>query len=141
MKRGQAALEFLMTYGWAILVVLAAIAALAYFGVLSPDRFLPEKCTMPSGLACLDFKADASTITLIIQNSLGQDINNVGMNISSCSGNFTGSGSLTNGAQATYNISCSPSSGKFRGTIQFNYVNQATGLSHTKFGEVILSIP
>lgn len=29
-----------MTYGWAILVVLAAIAALAYFGVLSPDKFL-----------------------------------------------------------------------------------------------------
>ena len=42
MRKGQAALEFLMTYGWAILVVLAAIAALAYFGVLSPDRFLPE---------------------------------------------------------------------------------------------------
>ena len=44
-------MEFLMTYGWAILVVLAAIGALAYFGVLSPDRFLPEKCTLPSGVA------------------------------------------------------------------------------------------
>lgn len=33
-KKSQAAMEFLMTYGWAILVVLAAIAALAYFGVL-----------------------------------------------------------------------------------------------------------
>ena len=42
MKKGQAAMEFLMTYGWAILVVLAAIAALAYFGVLSPARFLPR---------------------------------------------------------------------------------------------------
>ena len=44
-KKGQAAMEFLMTYGWAILVVLVAIGALAYFGVLSPDRFLPERCT------------------------------------------------------------------------------------------------
>ncbi len=30
-------IEFLMTYGWAILVVVAAIAALAYFGVLNPN--------------------------------------------------------------------------------------------------------
>jgi len=35
-KKGQndGAMEFLMTYGWAILVVLAAIGALAYFGIL-----------------------------------------------------------------------------------------------------------
>ena len=32
-NRAQAALEFLMTYGWAILVVLVSIGALAYFGV------------------------------------------------------------------------------------------------------------
>jgi len=37
MKKGQAAMEFLMTYGWTVLVVLAAIGVLAYFGVLSPD--------------------------------------------------------------------------------------------------------
>jgi len=39
-KRAQAAMEFLMTYGWAILVVLVAIGALAYVGVLSPEKFL-----------------------------------------------------------------------------------------------------
>lgn len=38
-KKAQAAMEFLMTYGWAILVVLVAIGALAYFGVIDPfDR-------------------------------------------------------------------------------------------------------
>jgi len=42
MKKGQALMEFLMTYGWAILVVLVAIGALAYFGVLNPERFLPK---------------------------------------------------------------------------------------------------
>ena len=34
-KKSQATMEFLMTYGWAILIVLTAIAALVYFGVLS----------------------------------------------------------------------------------------------------------
>ena len=33
-NKSQAAMEFLMTYSWAILVVLVAIGALAYFGVL-----------------------------------------------------------------------------------------------------------
>src|SRR3972149_5660269 len=76
-KRGQAALEFLMTYGWAILVVLAAVGALAYFGVLSPDRFLPEKCTLPSGTACLDFRWDRTAgFTLVIQNAGGFDMAN-----------------------------------------------------------------
>ena len=44
MKKGQVAMEFLMTYGWAILVVIAAIGALAYFEVLSPCRFIPDGC-------------------------------------------------------------------------------------------------
>ena len=37
-KKSQAALEFIMTYGWAILVVLVAIGALAYFGILYDNR-------------------------------------------------------------------------------------------------------
>ena len=55
-KKSQAAMEFLMTYGWAILVVLAAIAALAYFGVLSPEKFLPEKCLIETGITCIGSK-------------------------------------------------------------------------------------
>ena len=85
-KKGQAAMEFLMTYGWAILVVLAAVAALAYFGVLSPDRFLPEQCTLPSGVACLDFTVTGNssnpTFNLIIQNSAGFDMGSVAVNLS-----------------------------------------------------------
>ncbi len=54
MKKGQAAMEFLMTYGWAILVVLAAIGALAYFGVLSPGKLLPERTVFKAPLPNID---------------------------------------------------------------------------------------
>jgi len=80
MKKAQAAMEFLMTYGWAILVVLVAIGALAYFGVLSPDKFLPEKCIISagSGLFCDKFSIDntalAEQIQLKISNSLAEDV-------------------------------------------------------------------
>ena len=73
-KKSQAALEFIMTYGWAILVVLVAIGALTYFGVLSPDRFLPAKCTLQSGIACLDHKATSAALSVVMQNSLGFDL-------------------------------------------------------------------
>ena len=76
-KKGQAAMEFLMTYGWALLVVIAAVGALAYFGILSPDAFLPEKCQGPSGLDCAGSAAVDSSgqgIVMPLTNNLGQDI-------------------------------------------------------------------
>ena len=51
-KRGQAALEFLTTYGWAFLVILVMIGALAYFGVLDPSRFTPQRCQVGVPFNC-----------------------------------------------------------------------------------------
>jgi len=86
-KKGQAAMEFLMTYGWAILVVLAAIGALAYFGVLSPDRFLPDKCTANPPFSCSEFKIDgtADTVMISLQANGGQDLTDVTVELS-CDG-------------------------------------------------------
>ena len=72
--KGQAAMEFLMTYGWAILVVLIVIGALAYFGVLSPSTLLPEKCTFPVSITCTDHSVGQSSITLILLNGAGRDM-------------------------------------------------------------------
>ncbi|MGV8141154.1 MAG: hypothetical protein ACP5NW_01790 [Candidatus Woesearchaeota archaeon] len=70
--RGQAALEFMMTYGWAILVVLAAIGALSYFGILSPSRFTPDTCLASSGFACPGKPILGTTnLTFSIVNGMG----------------------------------------------------------------------
>ena len=79
-KKGQAAMEFLMTYGWAILVVLAAIGALAYFGVLSPDNLLPERTSFQAPLPNMDtaaikvVDADTMTIAIAFSNGVGQTV-------------------------------------------------------------------
>ena len=146
-KKAQAAMEFLMTYGWAIHVVLAAIGALAYFGVLSPDRFLPEKCTLPSGVASLDFTGTSTTVTLVIQNSAGFDMTGVSVYVNSTTDNFacTDSGAdatLTDGEKDTFACgNLTLSSGKFKGTLSIAYTNAQTTMAHIKAGELILKVP
>ncbi|MBW2995455.1 hypothetical protein KY312_03805 [Candidatus Woesearchaeota archaeon] len=140
-KKGQAATEFLMTYGWAILVVVVAIAALAYFGVLSPDQFLPEKCTFPPGIACIDYKITSSSVELYIQNSMGYDITINSVNITDKNCVNSTSVDLVNGAELLYTISCSSTAGsKFKSDIKVNYVNSATNISHSKLGNVVAKV-
>jgi hypothetical protein len=80
---------------------------------------------------------------MIIQNSLGADISGISLavNGTNCEVTAAGPAMLTNGEQGTYTATCSPTSGKFRGTLSFSYVKADTGLSHTKTGELIAQIP
>ncbi|MBL7055997.1 hypothetical protein ISS07_03750 [Candidatus Woesearchaeota archaeon] len=75
-RKGQAALEFLTTYGWAFLVILIMIGALAYFGVLKPSRLLPDRCSVGPEFECQDFQISQSddTIKLRLKNNLGEPV-------------------------------------------------------------------
>ena len=142
-KKGQAALEFLMTYGWAILVVLVAVGALAYFGVLSPDKFLPAKCTMPAGLACTDHKATATSMVLRIQNSLGYDVTVDAVKSAGCTA-LGSQGTLANGNAATYTLTCTNSGSKYNGQANITYTvinpDGTTGIQHNGLGQVTTRI-
>ena len=141
--KSQAALEFLMTYGWAILVVLVAVGALAYFGVLSPDKFLPSKCLLQAGMGCVDYKATRTQVTAVIQNSLGYDISSIVVGIGSC-GTSSSTASLTNGAKATYTITCAGTDwdlikdgSKFSNQqVNVSYLITETGLTHINQGSM-----
>lgn len=56
-------MESLLLYGLAILVVLLAIGALTYFGVLDLGRALPDRCTLTSSgaLDCLEWSVSQGT--------------------------------------------------------------------------------
>ena len=157
-KRGQAAMEFLMTYGWALLVVLVAIGALAFFGVLDPGKFLPASCTLFPGLGCNDFKIDGSTdtVTLIVQNGLGSDMSltsftasgdctstDVNGDLSTCtmSGGACDSNSIPDGAECQVDCTCQEtltSGGKAKVDITIVYTTGT--LPHTKTGQLTAPI-
>ena len=139
-RKSQAALEFIMTYGWAILVVLVAIGALAYFGVLSPDRFLPSRCTLQSGIACLDHKATATTLTIYVKNSLGYDLTVDAVKAQQCTA-LGSQGTLSNGGAATYNfLNCINSGSKYNGNVNISYTNIDTGVTHVNQGQITTRI-
>ncbi len=74
-KKGQSALEFLMTYGWAILIILVMIAALVYFGVFNPSRLTPERCTAVPGFGCNDYQmVSTGAASFLIANAKGDSI-------------------------------------------------------------------
>lgn len=73
--KAQAALEYLVTYGWAFLVIIAAVSALSYFGVLTPKNYMPEKCDFGQQLSCVDQYIDTDGITILrFKNDFGANI-------------------------------------------------------------------
>ena len=72
--KAQAALEFLTTYGWAFLVILIMIGTLAYFGVLSPGKILPNRCLFGTEFQCIDYRIQIGQIDLKLKNSVGEAI-------------------------------------------------------------------
>jgi len=140
-RKSQAALEFIMTYGWAILVVLVAIGALAYFGVLDPGKFLPAKCTLQSGIACVDHKATATTLVVSVRNSLGYDITVNAVGATGCTG-LGSQGTLVNGltTPTSYTLTCVNSGTKYNGNVDINYTNADTGVTHSNRGQVTTRI-
>ena len=53
-KRGQVAMEFLMTYGWAIIIILLAVAALWYLGVFKAS--ITSRCEVKAPFNCASVK-------------------------------------------------------------------------------------
>lgn len=75
-SNAQAALEFLTTYGWAFLVILIMIGTLAYFGILSPGKILPNRCTIGPEFDCVDYQISATqnTFKIRLKNNVGEPI-------------------------------------------------------------------
>lgn len=73
-RKAQAAMEFLMTYGWALLAVLVVIGALAYLGILDVETILPERCTFPVPLNCQDHVVNDDDLQLVLLNGAGRGV-------------------------------------------------------------------
>ncbi len=160
-KRGQAAMEFLMTYGWALLVVLVAIGALAFFGVLNPGQFLPDTCTMPPGISCIESQAlgivATNNVKLVLQNGFGDNMDMMGAaaangysltltnkpGITCIIGTPAPSDPLISGTTSPVSFTCTPVLTKgenIKGSLQINYTLGTSTLAHSKLGSIAMKV-
>jgi hypothetical protein len=150
-KKSQAALEYLTTYGWAFLVVLVAIGALIYFGIMNPARFAPNSCTTSTDFRCVDYVLKAGAIGAVkikIANAMSKPVQ---FDSFSCifEDGTTIAGTTSDGPEwgpnKNFEFTCSGSNpleagekGKVK--IEIKYKKTADGYIHTSKGTIIANV-
>jgi len=73
--RGQSALEYLMTYGWALVVIVIAVAALVV--LINPGNIAGDQCDARLGSAFTigdESTYDGTTLQLVLTNQAGRSL-------------------------------------------------------------------
>ena len=109
-KKGQAAMEFLMTYGWAILAAVIAIGVLAYFGVFSPGKYVTGNAVVnpPFYISAANAKESNGAyggIQLALKNNGGEDYTIKSVIISNC-GSYVGDVDANADSTPTVTVEC-----------------------------------
>jgi len=144
--KAQSAMEYLMTYGWAILIIAVVLGALFSLGVFSGSSLLGTSCIASPGYLCQNpVLSTSGTLTVLIGQSTGATDYNAIFYVSSQTTGVNSAGfptqaypctssSSTLSSGQTVQISCSgvvPSSSpigtSFSGYIWLNYSSTSGG--------------
>jgi hypothetical protein len=157
-RKAQSALEYLTTYGWAILILSVVIAALAALGIFNPNQFVTQECLMPADFSCVTYFLYSNGImALQLQQSLQYPVNVTSIG---CSQNSTPatpnisnppSNQIYMPIESTYNFSiqCKQSAGGnyigtpgglFQGYVGINFTDLTTGFPHSDIGKMVVKI-
>ena len=82
--KGQSAVEYIMTYGWAILALMIVLAALVASGVLSPNYLVSEECSLGSNIPCsfaVYNEGGQTKMSLMVYNGFPYKIKITDMNV------------------------------------------------------------
>ncbi len=134
-NRGQAALEFLMTYGWAILSAIIVIGALGSYFYFNQGGSTSIFVNAPFyGVAA---SATGTTLSVEIDNKGGETLSNVSVAVAGCTTNTTGFSSSVSGPQII-ELACSgmSSGSTFSGDISVSYLRPDSSLPLTSTGSV-----
>ena len=74
-RKSQSALEYMMTYGWAILIIVIVAGVLYSLGIFTPSLSASPTVTGFNGLGSVQAECSAYGLEIILGNSLGVTIN------------------------------------------------------------------
>ncbi|HLD15766.1 MAG TPA: hypothetical protein VJB94_04290 [Candidatus Nanoarchaeia archaeon] len=141
-KKGQAALEYMATYGWVIVAIMASVAAIYYFGVLDFSKFKPESCSLTIGLDCVGFRVATSSADIVVRNGLGYDLTEFNITFESDGGPCdnvlqAASSGLNDGEEEKLSFTCaisSESGEKITSRLKISYTS--SGSPHISYGKL-----
>jgi len=155
-KKGQAAMEFLMTYGWAILAAIVAIGVLAYFGVFSPGKIAGSNAIINNPFYASSWQVNTTSVNLEVLNNGGDTVKvfNVTVTGSGSSAGIVCGGAgymnataplivMETGAQKLISSACSGAltvGNNFAGNIKVDYFKSGSSLNQTATGTVRAAI-
>jgi len=146
-KKGQAAIEYLATYGWAILLISIVGVVVWKMGILTPPPPPPD-CRGFSQIRPIDWSFDSKSgdFSIVIVNEANTKlrINANGVstlieNQGACSTAPNSDINISAGGKAQINISNCPASsinsgGYYKAKINITYYNVASGMTHISIG-------
>ncbi len=72
-RSAQSAMEYLMTYGWAILIIAVVLAALFELGVFNGSNLAPQACIAQAGFVCRNPVYTANGIGITFGQTTGRE--------------------------------------------------------------------
>lgn len=143
-------MEFLMTYGWAILIMLTVIAILFYLGIFQPGTVAPNACVLPQGFSCYGYKVSSGLsgnglLALRLTQSTGHTVYIKQM---ACSDEEPPAMEdvnerVYNGETLNVSLNCIRADGSrpgvgdfYRGTLYMTYTDETTNIDHSISGEI-----
>ncbi len=150
MQKLQSALEYLMTYSWAILIIAIVLIALYALNVFTPQSYFTNLCTMPAGFSCTsDYLYGNGLVLLNIQytNTNPISVKQVGCNSNQTLANihtYANAIVMNTGTNNTFAITCYTGNVIFTGTldsvftgsIAINYTDTYTGFQQLIYGKI-----
>jgi len=134
--KGQAAMEFLMTYGWAILAAIIVIGILGYY-YFSSDVLTPKASVVNPPFYLNAQNAQTTGVTLELKNNGGETYNIQSVTVSNCNSTAAAPGAITAGNITTISLPCTLSSGStFKGDIAVTYRKVGSSVDLTSTGSM-----
>ena len=139
MKRGQAAMEFLMTYGWAILAAIIAIGVL-YLIIGNPANIVGDRFTITEPFIAVAKAATISGVTIEVKNGAGVPVTINSTYIQNCGTDNTIYSVAIDATQAI-TVSCTLTAGnRIKGNVVVSYTTVGSTVTQKSSGSVNLKV-
>lgn len=138
-KRGQAAMEFLMTYGWAILAAVIVVGVLWYM-IGNPANLAGNNFQVSAPLVGNAMSIDATTTTLEIRNGASESITVTNITVGSC--NSAPGASVAAGSLQAFSVACNRTSGdRVNDDVTISYTTSGSSVTQSATGSVTGRVP